>query len=823
MSNTFSGLEIGRRAMSYFRQGIETAGHNISNADVEGYSRQRVDASASTPYTAPGMNSGGDAGQIGTGVDIDAINRIRDSFLDFQYCQESIEGGFWEAASRTMEYLEMFIGEPSENGLSGALENVNQALQELQKRPDLSSTREAFVREMDNLCGLITHTYENMSEYRVSLDQEVELQVQEANDLIDRIASLNGEIEVIVGTGNTPNDLMDERDLLIQDLSRLIDISTSPSSDSGAVNVSLAGRLLVQEDLPRHLVLVPQEGNSGFYDVQVEGNEFESSTHPETASAAIGRDAVEGIYTLEVLRSATETRWAVGNSYDTGVADYADTALGIEGSFSLQVGTDGYKAVSSAVSGGVLLGNAGDPSYEGLTDYSFRITAGGEEQVINITWDDSVSQWSINGTDVGAEVDLSDLESSISGSLEASVDASGEKITFSSQDGYLVSLTDLEGDMVSSALGIEKSCPSVEIQVWETDSLQTIANKINGAYDAAEDSPDSPEEWLHATVEEARDGTFYLLLESNSVGESYRINVSSAKGGSLQTAKLLGLLNNDGTASNLEYSSDALVKVDGMEYLSSVNSFSEARLVTAYNSYRADTMQTVIKGVTLEIKEGSAGSSTDIRVERQVSGGFIEGLLQSRDNLVTDAMNFLNDFAMALSEQFNAMHYSGHGSGEYSRTTGVSIFEPLISLKDAASSISVNSDLLDDQNLLGASGDDGSGYSLGSGDGSRALGMLDLFSEPLFDGGSSTIDEYYTSFVSSLGSQSRQASVMYDNQQTLMEQISTQRQSISGVNIDEEMMDMVQFQQSYQAIARYITVLDEMLDQVINGMGIVGR
>lgn len=823
MSNTFSGLEIGRRAMSYFRQGIETAGHNISNADVEGYSRQRVDASASTPYTAPGMNSGGDAGQIGTGVDIDAINRIRDSFLDFQYCQESIEGGFWEAASRTMEYLEMFIGEPSENGLSGALENVNQALQELQKRPDLSSTREAFVREMDNLCGLINHTYENMSEYRVSLDQEVELQVQEANDLIDRIASLNGEIEVIVGTGNTPNDLMDERDLLIQDLSRLIDISTSTDSDSGAVNVSLAGRLLVQEDLPRHLVLVPQEGNSGFYDVQVEGNEFESSTHPETASAAIGRDAVEGVYTLEVLRSATETRWAVGNSYDTGVADYADTALGIEGSFSLQVGTDGYKAVSSAVSGGVLLGDAGDPSYEGLTDYSFRISAGGEEQVITITWDDSVSQWSINGTDVGAEVDLSDLESRISGSLKASVDASGEKITFSGQDGYLVSLTDLEGDMVSSGLGIQKPYPSVDIEVSETDSLQTIANRINGAYDAGEDSPDSPEEWLHATVEEARDGTFYLLLESNSVGESYRINVSSAEGGSLQTAKLLGLLNNDGTASNLEYSSDVLVKVDGMEYLSSVNSFSEARLVTAYNSYRADTMQTVIQGVTLEIKEGSAGSSTDIRVERQVSGGFIEGLLQSRDNLVTDAMNFLNDFAIALSEQFNAMHYSGHGSGEYSQTTGVSIFEPLISGKDAASFVSVNSELLDDQNLLGASGDDGSGYSLGSGDGSRALGMLDLFSEPLFDGGSSTLDEYYTSFVSSMGSQSRQASVMYDNQQTLLEQISTQRQSISGVNIDEEMMDMVQFQQSYQAIARYITVLDEMLDQVINGMGIVGR
>jgi flagellar hook-associated protein 1 FlgK len=79
------------------------------------------------------------------------------------------------------------------------------------------------------------------------------------------------------------------------------------------------------------------------------------------------------------------------------------------------------------------------------------------------------------------------------------------------------------------------------------------------------------------------------------------------------------------------------------------------------------------------------------------------------------------------------------------------------------------------------------------------------------------------SFVSSLGSQSRQSAVMNENQQTLLGQIDTQRQSISGVNIDEEMMDLVQYQQSYKAISRYVTVLDELLDTVISRMGITGR
>ena len=86
-----------------------------------------------------------------------------------------------------------------------------------------------------------------------------------------------------------------------------------------------------------------------------------------------------------------------------------------------------------------------------------------------------------------------------------------------------------------------------------------------------------------------------------------------------------------------------------------------------------------------------------------------------------------------------------------------------------------------------------------------------------------SIDGHYASFVASLGSRSRQAAVMNENQSTLLSQISQQRSSISGVNVDEEMMDLIKFQQSYKAVSRYVTVLDELLDKVINGMGIVGR
>ena len=96
MLNSFFGLEMGRRAMDYFRRGMETAGHNISNADVEGFSRQRVEASTTSPFTDPSLARPNIPGQIGTGVQVDAIIRLRDAFLDIQYREETTVLGYWE-------------------------------------------------------------------------------------------------------------------------------------------------------------------------------------------------------------------------------------------------------------------------------------------------------------------------------------------------------------------------------------------------------------------------------------------------------------------------------------------------------------------------------------------------------------------------------------------------------------------------------------------------------------------------------------------------------------------------------------------------------
>ncbi|MCF7936356.1 MAG: flagellar hook-associated protein FlgK, partial [Synergistales bacterium] len=223
MINSFFGLEMGKRALSYFRQGMDTAGHNIANADVEGYSRQRVEASSTTPFTEPGLARPAIPGQIGTGVKMDAITHIRSEFLDKQYQEETTLQGYWNRMEEAVDQVEMFVQEPNGEGFKIAMDNYWSALQELQKRPDDSSTRVNLVETTKNMTTFLDQLITNYDQYRTSLNEDLKLKVQEANDLIDQIASLNTTIAEIEGLGQNANDLVDQRILKVEKLSELID------------------------------------------------------------------------------------------------------------------------------------------------------------------------------------------------------------------------------------------------------------------------------------------------------------------------------------------------------------------------------------------------------------------------------------------------------------------------------------------------------------------------------------------------------------------------------------------------------------------------
>ena len=154
--NTFFGLEIARRALQVNQTAIDVTGNNIANANTEGYSRQRVEISASQPYTILAMNKPTAPGQLGTGVKIDQILRLRDAFADSILRGEVTRQGFWDSKGDVLTKIEGIVNESSGSGLGHALREFFAGWQELSKDPSMVN-RAVLVEKAKGLLLSLIH------------------------------------------------------------------------------------------------------------------------------------------------------------------------------------------------------------------------------------------------------------------------------------------------------------------------------------------------------------------------------------------------------------------------------------------------------------------------------------------------------------------------------------------------------------------------------------------------------------------------------------------------------------------------------------------
>ncbi|MGW9128976.1 flagellar hook-associated protein FlgK, partial [Paenibacillus chitinolyticus] len=191
MRSTFHGLEVSKRGLFAQQSALNTTGHNISNANTEGYTRQRVNMQATTGLPYVGLNASIEPGLLGTGVQAVSIQRLREEFLDIQYRNEYKRQGFWEGRLETLEKLEGIMNEPSDTGLQKVMDQMWQAWQDLAKDPTDTSAR-AVVRERSKAVADTFNTLTNhIQEVRTDLDNVVNVKAMEINSLGQQIASLN--------------------------------------------------------------------------------------------------------------------------------------------------------------------------------------------------------------------------------------------------------------------------------------------------------------------------------------------------------------------------------------------------------------------------------------------------------------------------------------------------------------------------------------------------------------------------------------------------------------------------------------------------------
>jgi flagellar hook-associated protein 1 len=261
MTSTFMGLELGKRGLFAQQAALYTTGQNIANANTAGYTRQRAEMQATSAIPAPGMNNDVSAGQLGTGVEVNKVARLREDFLDVQYRGENSNLGYYEAKTDTYTKMEGLMNEPSDNGLAHAMDQFWSSWEDLTKNPESSAAR-ATVRENGQaVAESFQFLNDSFNQMETDLNTVITTDVNNINSITGQISDLNNQISRITANNEQPNDLFDKRDVLLDQLSKLVNVDVKPSNN-GMVDVFVSGttQALVQGNTTNTLSVTQSGG-----------------------------------------------------------------------------------------------------------------------------------------------------------------------------------------------------------------------------------------------------------------------------------------------------------------------------------------------------------------------------------------------------------------------------------------------------------------------------------------------------------------------------------------------------------------------------------
>ena len=769
------GLNTGLKALLTAQAALETIGHNVSNANTAGYSRQRLDLSASPYLLVRGLN-------IGSGVDALRVMRTTDALVQARIVAQGGSIAKLDARLSGMNQVQALLGEPGEFGLSSLMQSMYTSFSSLAADPEDLVLRTSAVQSAVATTSQMNHLASSFAATKADVAGQIKAQVKQVNLLADDVVRLNQEIANTEAGGLPANDLRDQRDETIRMLGQYVNVTTAEAG-FGKMTVTVGGRLLVGAN--RAYDLSTQTSQAGDVSLHLEGSTqaitaksgslgglmaFAQEFLPQTISKLDGL-AKQMIFEANKAHS---TGIPGNGPFTTLTAQHALVDVDEDGTLGDERLLDA--GLPFDVSAGVLRVNMTDSTTGAFTSHTIAIEA-------DTTVDEFLAE-------------LNDIPH-----LSASLDTFG-RLQLVSESGHGFDFSrktqgapDTHGTFGGEAASLGTQAGPFALNAGDTISLQGpggLANITLSVNDFADINNATADEL--ATVLNNDASVQAAGLRAVVVGD--RLAMQTTTTGVAAEFTVLG--------------GSALTELGWTT--GTVSGAQRAVAVTMSGAWTGTTNDAYTFTPTMD---GTVGTTAGLSVEvRDASGALVTTLDLGPDYTPGEELELPNGLKVSFglgelsathNDAFVAEAWADSDTSDALAALGLNALYTGTSAID----IGVREDLVDDPRLFSV------GTTGASGDNRALLDLVDLKDLEIDALGGATIGDAWGDFVANIGFDIGSAENARGTEQFLMESLVARREEVSGVNVDEELVNMVRFEQAYQAAARYIQAVNSINDELM--------
>ncbi|HOP82251.1 MAG TPA: flagellar hook-associated protein FlgK [Fervidobacterium sp.] len=838
----FGTLNTGLLGVYASKLAMNVVSHNIANANTPGFSRQRPELMTTAPIPITSLTQPGLPLQIGTGVYVKDIQRVRDEFLDIQFRQTNNKYNYWDSMTSNLHFVEQLFAEPSDAGIRYLFDSFWSGIEEVITDPTNTAAKRGLVSRAEELVQQTQDVYTRLEQLRTDVDDEISQRTQEINSMVKRLADINAKVRASVSLNYSPNDLLDERDRILDDLSNLADIHYY-EDNAGQITLRLGNQIVLTGENVVELRALDRPYGKGFKEIFA-GNSKVDINDGKLKSLFDLRDdtLVKYMNRLDEFSLSLTDEFNLihedgynGDGNVTGLKFFNDISSdNIEDSVLYRLAS--AKRVENGpinfISGMSDRTNVSDITDKQFIEQGSIVFFDGTSNIFSTnvnpydtigTLETSLSSVSSRWFDLktgpnGAEGYRLYFESSSNMRNTLALDFNGNMFNtmgFSTKnvDVYAVDESDFKVNAGNYKISINGS--EAVINISSTTTLNDLANQINASFSSD-------------VVAYVNNGKMLLIPTKSNEFNIKKLALSDS-GGLFTQANL-----HTETYKALDTGTETLENILGRSQGFSIRIGSTEIKVDPTKMTLEDLADKINEMNTGIIAEVTPHSKFVLRASRSL-GFELNKVIQGPEALWS-ALGFINPDGNSSNDWDEGFVFINPFESQKDQRTRYAKADTLFIDKQLPNEpyrftekLKVNSTVASNPETLAID----IGYTEENSNwdakvfkpsGRANTGIVEMLSslksKKVLNDGSESFSEYLGSVVAELGVESETATKVKSNTDLMKNEIDGERERVKGVSLDEEMANMIKYQHAFNAAARVMTTVDEMISRIIDKLGV---